>query len=609
MTTPSGIPLPAIDYSSRDFAGFEASVYARASQIVPDWQSRDAGDFGVVLIDILSYIGDTLSYQIDRVASETFLPTARRRESVVNIAALMGYRPTGRLAATLTLQFTAPDISTATVPAGTQVVTTPTSDTTPIYFETLTDITFPSGGISGADQLLTVEAVEGQTVSGEVVAISTGLAGQFYPLFNQPLIDGSTIVQVQDNPANAARTWSYVDNLIEAGPFDEVFSIDITDAGIALVLFGNGITGAIPTRGAQITANYRVGGGVDGNVGAGAVTEIVQTITNVTSVINTTNGVGGEDEEDIEAIRAKAPYVFSANNRAINEEDWTGLALRVPGVAKALAVAHVYNQPVIYIAPGDGTPASPTLLTNVVNFVQPLSLAGSIVRAAAATYRDIDIAATITVSPQYSAESVRQVVLQELSNLFAFNNPVGVANFGADVSQAAVYSAIINVPGVLGCALAVLADHGDDGVADIQAGPEEIPQLGTPSIVANGGITPFNPTVQIVGANPVQPTPAGAPVISTVTPPRCDTSTTHLEMTWTGGANTTLWYLEVNWVDGGAAELHGPQLFGPFSTAAAVVDVPKWTDAVSIKVRTAAYNGTTGPEYSPTTSFANPCFV
>lgn len=602
MTTP--VSLPAIDYTSRDFAGASASMYARATQIVPDWTSREAGDFGVLFVDLLAYACDILSYQVDEAASETFLTTARRRESVVNIAALMGYRPTGRLAATLTLQFTATDTSTATVPAGTQVTTTPQLDITPIYFETLADIVFPAGGITGAPQNISVQAQEGRTVANEPVAISTGLASQWYSLYQQPVIDGSVFIMVQDDPTQPMRTWVYVDNLVEAGPTDEVFSTDTTDAGVTLVLFGNGVTGKIPARGAQITATYRIGGGAIGNVAAQTVTEFVQSISTVTSVTNITPGTGGQDEEDIESIRAKAPYVFAANNRAINDSDWTGLALRVPQVAKALSVSHVYNQPVVYVAPSDGSIASIDLLASVVGFLQPRSFPGAVVRAAAATYFYVDVVVTVDVAPQYSRESVRQVAAQAITNLFAFNNPTGVADFGQTVQQAAVYSALIVIPGVDAVTLTVLAAHGGSGAADLAVPPEQIPQLGTPLVAATGGITPFSPSVEVVGSNPVAPTPAGAPTVSLA---RCDPTSTHVEANWTAGANNTLWYLEVTWVDGSGNALLGPQTFGPFGTASAIVDIPKNIPATALRLRTAAYNGTTGPAYSPTTSVTNPC--
>lgn len=605
MTTPSS--APSIDYSSRDYSGIIASVYARASQVVPDWTSRESGDFGVALVDILGYVGDMLSYQIDNVSSETMLVTARRRESVVNIASLMGYRPTGRLAAECTLQFQAPDTSTATVPAGTQVATAPQPDVPTIYFETMSDITFPSGGTIGASQFLTVLAQEGRTIANEQMAISTGEASQYYPLYNMPVIDQSPVIQVQDDPSQPVRTWTYVDNLVEAGGSDEVFSTDTTDAGVTLVAFGNGVTGKIPTRGAQITATYRVGGGVIGNVSAQTVTEFVRTIDNVTSVTNVSPGIGGQDEEDIELIRAKAPYIFAANNRGINDSDWTGLALRVPKVAKALSVSHVYNQPIIYVAPSDGSVASADLLASVVNFIQPRSFAGSVIRAAAATYYYVDVVATVNVEPQYARESVRQIAAQAISNLFAFNNPNGVANFGQTVQQAAVYSALLNIAGVQSVTLAVLAVRGGSGVADLVVPPEQIPQLGTPTIAATGGITPFTPTVEVVGSNPVAPTPSGAPSVSLT---RCDPTSTHLEMAWAPGANSTQWYLEVTWLNGSAVVQQGPQLFGPYAVANAIVDVPKRTTVsgtTSIQLRTAAYNGTTGPAYSPVTAVTNPC--
>ena len=61
---------------------------------MPDWQTAgESVDFGTLLIELFAYMGDTLNFYIDRTASEAFLATAVRPQSVMYIADMLGTRP------------------------------------------------------------------------------------------------------------------------------------------------------------------------------------------------------------------------------------------------------------------------------------------------------------------------------------------------------------------------------------------------------------------------------------------------------------------------------------------------------------------------------------
>ena len=67
--------MAAFDYTSRDFANIKGDLLARASRVVPEWTTRDPGDFGVLLTDMWAQMGDVLHYYVDRAAGESFLAT------------------------------------------------------------------------------------------------------------------------------------------------------------------------------------------------------------------------------------------------------------------------------------------------------------------------------------------------------------------------------------------------------------------------------------------------------------------------------------------------------------------------------------------------------
>ncbi|MEM9492301.1 MAG: hypothetical protein AAGC55_24355 [Myxococcota bacterium] len=83
---------PPIDYLARDYASLRRLLLDRMAVVMPDWNERTPADIGITLIEILSYIGDHLSYYQDAVATEAYLGTARRRISVRRHARLLDYK-------------------------------------------------------------------------------------------------------------------------------------------------------------------------------------------------------------------------------------------------------------------------------------------------------------------------------------------------------------------------------------------------------------------------------------------------------------------------------------------------------------------------------------
>jgi hypothetical protein len=80
-----------ISYLAKDYASFRALMLDRLAKIIPQWQERNPADLGIVLVEILAYIGDYLSYLQDAVATEVYLDTARRRTSIRRLARLVDY--------------------------------------------------------------------------------------------------------------------------------------------------------------------------------------------------------------------------------------------------------------------------------------------------------------------------------------------------------------------------------------------------------------------------------------------------------------------------------------------------------------------------------------
>lgn len=84
-------PIVQIDYLAKDYASFRKLMLDQLSLSAPSWQERHAADIGVMLVEVMAYAADYLSYYQDAVATEAYLTTARRRISLRRHARLLDY--------------------------------------------------------------------------------------------------------------------------------------------------------------------------------------------------------------------------------------------------------------------------------------------------------------------------------------------------------------------------------------------------------------------------------------------------------------------------------------------------------------------------------------
>jgi len=82
---------PDINYLAKDYTSFRQLIFDRLAQTMPNWRETHVADIGVMLVELLAYAGDQLSYYQDAVATEAYLGTSRQRISVRRHARLVDY--------------------------------------------------------------------------------------------------------------------------------------------------------------------------------------------------------------------------------------------------------------------------------------------------------------------------------------------------------------------------------------------------------------------------------------------------------------------------------------------------------------------------------------
>jgi len=120
---PEPIDEPLIDYMAKDYASFRQALIDYIPTLIPTWKERHEADIGMMLLELLAYIGDDLSYYQDAVANEAFLGTARQRISVRRMVRLVDYTMNDGVSARVFVHLDLTAGTTGFLPAGTPVLT------------------------------------------------------------------------------------------------------------------------------------------------------------------------------------------------------------------------------------------------------------------------------------------------------------------------------------------------------------------------------------------------------------------------------------------------------------------------------------------------------
>lgn len=132
--------LSAIAYRVGTHSRFVASMLARLAAL-PALKTRADDDFSIALLDAWATVADVLTFYQERIANESYLRTATERNSLLQLARLIGYRLRPGVAASAYLAFTiegAPgSTGTAIIDVGIKVQSIPGPNEQPQTFETI----------------------------------------------------------------------------------------------------------------------------------------------------------------------------------------------------------------------------------------------------------------------------------------------------------------------------------------------------------------------------------------------------------------------------------------------------------------------------------------
>lgn len=339
--------------SELDFQAIKTNLkdFLRQQDAFTDYDFEGSGMS--VLIDLLAYNTHYMGYYLNMVANEMFLDTAQLRNSILSHAKAINYIPASKKGALVRTNIVvSPSVSED------QVSTILTLDRyTKFLAQDIDGVNYPfvalhSNTVSKSGDTFTFSNV--YLKQGEVVTRQY-IVGSSNATFSIPSgnVDTTTlIVTVQESPSNTfTESYELASDLTTLDANSKVFWVEEQPDQNYVFYFGDSIIGKRPRPGNIVIATYMdvvgssanaisrffladpIGGSYDDNV----------------SITAATASYGGVEKETVEQIRFRAPYFYTAQNRAVTRNDYESLLLHDYNNIDAVSVwGGEENDPVVY---------------------------------------------------------------------------------------------------------------------------------------------------------------------------------------------------------------------------------------------------------------------
>lgn len=251
-------------------------------------------------------------------------------------------------------------------------------------------------------------------------------------------------------------------DLLASSRFSTDFVVETDNDHRAVLRFGDNQFGMIPSGGAELTVEYRVGVGREGNVGADVLVcfidnPAVPDLKNIRRVRNPIPAWGGADPESMASVKQTAPAAFHAETyRAVTEEDYARAAMQHPAVRSAVATFRwtgSWHTVFITIDPHDATEISADLRADVLAWVSRFALAGYDLEIATPIFVPLMIELDVCAAAGYFPSDVEQALYRVLSRQRFADGTLGFFHpdnftFDQPIYLSRLYAAVERVAGV-----------------------------------------------------------------------------------------------------------------------------------------------------------------
>jgi hypothetical protein len=307
-----------------------------------------------VLLDLLAYNTHYNAFYLNMIANEMFLDTSKLRQSTVSHAKLINYVPESSHGAETKVNVRiTPSINED---QGAAVLTL--DKYTRFLGASIDGINYPFVALDsytvnkdGSSFLFSNVAIkQGDVVTRQFLMDPTNTKRKFeIPSANVDL--NTVIVTVQQSASNTETfVYNVAEDLTEITRDSKVYFVEENEDGNYRIYFGDDIIGKKPTNGNIINITYvDNAGSVANKINVFTLIQSVGSFNDNVRVSSTSATYSGSEKETIEQVKYRAPYFYSAQNRAITTYDYETLITKdYPNIDSVTVWGGEDNVPVIY---------------------------------------------------------------------------------------------------------------------------------------------------------------------------------------------------------------------------------------------------------------------
>jgi hypothetical protein len=539
-----------INYLSKDFDGYKQDLINFLKKYFPnEWQDFNEASGGMALLELVAYLGDSLTFLLDRQVNEGFLDRAIETKNIYTLAQNVGYVPKLSTPAitNLSISATMQDATSGSVLFSIKKGSRVTTNFEPaVSFEILNDVDFSVSAnrvhtkAAGATQATySVTGVSAAAGTSKLFSYTVGVTPTAFLRLELP---DANITEIFSVTSSDGFEWYKVDNLAQETIFagevnttsssgDQPFILKLLRVprrfveekianGQTAITFGSGVStaedneiipnpedfvlppsmrgavsgfapmvidssnflktrtlGMAPSSNVKLDVNYRVGGGLQTNVGRDTLARftsrnvifkdpnietsapaVTETLLRSIAVTNPEQATGGADRESLVSVKQNSLSFFNAQNRAVTLTDYQVRVLSMPAQFGSVFRSFARKDPASALgvelvlmarnSRGELVVPSETLKNNIEMYIKRFKSFSDSVRLTNGKVVNIGADFSIVAAPNINPNEalleafniVKPLLRTELSN---FNDTLVVSDFVAKLQASTKIRSVV----------------------------------------------------------------------------------------------------------------------------------------------------------------------
>jgi hypothetical protein len=263
-------------------------------------------------------------------------------------------------------------------------------------------------------------------------------------------------ITLQDVGNPSAAPWLPQRDLLSSDGNAQAFVVEIEADSTTYLRFGDGQHAQRPQPGTTFSARYRIGNGIQGNIGADSLFHIVSSEAKIKCVNNPLPAQGGVEPESVEDVRQHAPAAFRLQERGVMPTDYVDIVERYSDVHRAAAILNwTGSWYTVFLAvdrQGEA-PVDAAFTALIRERIERSRMTGYDLEVVGPVYVSLEVEMTVQVKPTSFRQTVEDALMDVFSNRVLPGGQRGIFytdnyTFGQPVYLSALYAAAQAVEGV-----------------------------------------------------------------------------------------------------------------------------------------------------------------